>query len=76
MVVEHAIRILAWHEHRPSAEIPPRWKWHLDHEIRAWFDRIDAKDDDDSPSGGPSRGSGDEDMVENEALPTWMRAKR
>jgi hypothetical protein len=63
MVVEHADRILSWHENRQPDAIPPQWMWHLDHEVADFFKRTDAKD-----------ASGDDaDMVDNDAMPAWAK---
>jgi hypothetical protein len=41
--VSHANLILSWQENLLDGEMPPQWMWHLDHELRVWFERIDEK---------------------------------
>ena len=43
--------VLNWHENRPSKEIPPRWMWHVDHEITLWFERLDEEKDSSTNAG-------------------------
>jgi thymidylate kinase len=57
--------ILAWQEHLPKKEMPPRWMWALDVELNLHFERVerqredpDDRDDDEPRSVGP--------MLENE----------
>jgi len=38
--ISHGLMIISWQENLPSEEIPPYWKWHLDWEIEAWFDKV------------------------------------
>lgn len=38
--IEHANRIIDWHEHLSQDEMPPEWMWPLDHEINIWFERV------------------------------------
>lgn len=38
---EQATRILSWQENLTEDEVPPRWMWHLDWELDAWF--LDVK---------------------------------
>lgn len=62
--------VLNWMENRPRKEIPPRWMWHLDHELEAWFERIDEERDRSSPSN--DRGDVEAPMMKN-ALTAGMR---
>lgn len=39
--VEHAFKILDWHENLLKEEVPPQWMWPLDHELDDWFKQID-----------------------------------
>jgi hypothetical protein len=57
--------VLNWHENRPSKEIPPRWMWHVDHEITDWFERISNEQD---AKSNPVSGRNDEEapMMTNE----------
>lgn len=34
--------ILDWqaNQNLSTEDMPPRWMWHLDHELVAWFDRL------------------------------------
>lgn len=41
-MVDHAQTIQFWRENLPREEMPPRWMWHLDHELEAWFERVEA----------------------------------
>jgi hypothetical protein len=41
--IEHAFRILDWHENLPKEEIPPSWMWAVEHEIEEWFAEVDRK---------------------------------
>ena len=38
--IEHAHLILGWQENLVSEEIPPRWMWAHDYELKQWFDEI------------------------------------
>lgn len=40
----HAHMVIGWYENpnMPSDSIPPRWMWHLDHELVSWFDRLSS----------------------------------
>jgi hypothetical protein len=69
--VEHAFKILDWHEHLLSEEIPPRWMWPLDEELDAWFKEVERKreekfgsKDKDDPGG---------DMMVNELAEEFRR---
>lgn len=44
--VEHAYRILDWHENLPAEEIPPSWMWPVAHEIDDWFEEVERKRED------------------------------
>lgn len=46
MAVEHAFRILDWHENLPAEDIPPSWMWPVSHEIEYWFEEIERKRED------------------------------
>lgn len=61
--------VLNWHENRPSKEIPPRWMWHLDHEINTWFERLEEERGSPSPTG---RQDEEAPMMQN-ALTAGMR---
>lgn len=39
--IQHAFKILDWHENLIEEEIPPEWMWNLDHELEPWFERVD-----------------------------------
>lgn len=43
MAIEHAHRILDWHENLPGDEIPPSWMWAFEEELEIWFDEVEAK---------------------------------
>lgn len=58
--VEHAFKVLDWHENLMKEEIPPEWMWPVDHELEMWFEEVERKreakfgngaGDDDDPSG-------------------------
>lgn len=59
MAIQHGYRVLSWFEHLPEDERPPRWMWHLEHELDSWFDQVDQRrkakyggsSDDDGPMG-------------------------
>lgn len=40
IAIEQAQRIITWQENLMEDEMPPRWKWHLDHEISEHFERV------------------------------------
>jgi hypothetical protein len=56
MAIEQAHRIIGWQENMMSDEMPPRWMWHLDHELELWFERVETERE--AKYGGD--GSGDE----------------
>jgi hypothetical protein len=70
-VVDHANTVLSWFENRPSKDVPPRWMWHLNHELEAWFDRLDADQQRDSSS--PSGGRDEEAPMMQNALTAGLR---
>lgn len=45
VAIEQAQRIITWQENSLRGEMPERWMWHLDHEIVAHFDRVEAERD-------------------------------
>lgn len=51
--VEHAHSILNWKDNLPPDDVPPRWMWHLDHELEPWFQRVE--DDRADRAGGDGR---------------------
>jgi hypothetical protein len=53
--IEHAFRILDWHENLPKEEIPPVWMWAVGHEIEYWFEEIERKREEEANA----RSSGD-----------------
>lgn len=40
--IEHANKILDWHENLMEDDIPPEWKWPFDEELKEWFEEIKA----------------------------------
>ena len=38
---EQALRIISWQENLSSDEMPEPWKWHLDWEIQAHFEKVE-----------------------------------
>lgn len=40
MAVQHAYTILGWQEHLMEHEMPPRWMWAVDHELKDWFEQV------------------------------------
>lgn len=63
--VEHAFKILDWHENLLSEEIPPQWMWHLDDELEHWFDAVKKQRDEKYGGNNNSDESGGE-VMENE----------
>jgi hypothetical protein len=58
VAIEQGYTILGWYENLTNEERPPKWTWHLDHELVEWFKELDRKrkekfnidsDDDESP---------------------------
>lgn len=43
MAIEHAHRILDWHETLSKDELPPRWMWPFEDELKIWFEEVDEK---------------------------------
>lgn len=64
--IEHAQTVLNWQENLMSDEMPPEWMWTVDHELEAWFDRVE--DDRKKKYGGGKEGldPDDEGVVTNE----------
>lgn len=50
--------ILDWQENLASKDIPPQWMWHLDYEIKDWFEELEAK-----RGGGGDRTEADEKVA-------------
>lgn len=50
--MDHALSVLNWQENLLPNDLPPRWMWHLDHELERWFDAIKAERD--RPMSSPS----------------------
>jgi hypothetical protein len=74
--VEHAHQILDWQENLTSDEVPPRWMWHLDHELDIWFTRI-KRDREERYGGGGSAHVENTPMTENDdPLVARIRAMR
>ncbi len=61
--VQHAFKILDWHEHLPKEEIPPEWMWSVDHELELWFERVEREREANRPGGG---GDTTAEMMTNE----------
>lgn len=59
--IEHGCRVQDWQENMVPDEVPPRWMWHLDHELKEWFENLEwerknrysNRDDDDEVIGLP-----------------------
>jgi hypothetical protein len=45
MAIEHAHRILDWHDNMVSEEIPPQWMWPFEDELKIWFQQVEEKRD-------------------------------
>jgi hypothetical protein len=45
--------VLNWMENLREEEIPPRWMWHLGHEVGPWFERIREERDRDASGEAP-----------------------
>lgn len=41
--IEQANRICDWQENLMPEEVPPSWMWHLDHELKDWFEEVEFK---------------------------------
>lgn len=41
MAIDQAYRIAFWQENLQSEEMPPKWMWHLEHELDPWFEEVD-----------------------------------
>jgi hypothetical protein len=41
MALEQAYRITNWQENLGKDEMPPKWMWHLEWELTAWFEEIE-----------------------------------
>lgn len=67
--MEHAFTILSWLEHLPREDTPPRWMWHLDHELDAWFERVRERYE----SGRPADDDSGPGMEDNALYDEWMR---
>lgn len=62
--VQHAFRVMNWHENLPGDEIPPAWMWPFDELLDDWFEQVEA----DRKAKWDNPGSQDEeaDMMDNE----------
>ncbi len=40
--IDHGYKVISWQENMSEEEVPPRWMWHLDWELEAWFEEVDA----------------------------------
>ena len=76
VAIEHAHRVLSWQENLPSDEVPANWKWHLDWEIEAHFEKVKIERDRKYNKGGSSSdgGSFDDDDLSQDNL-FYNRAK-
>lgn len=43
MAISHAFLILSWHENLVKEEIPPRWMWAHDDELKYHWEKVEAK---------------------------------
>lgn len=68
MAVEHAFKILDWHENMTKEEIPPKWMWHLDHELDDWFEEVERLRDEKYGRSGDSDSEDSGPMMKNELL--------
>lgn len=66
LAIEHAQRIISWQENMVEDEMPERWKWHLDHEIKDHFERVAAARDEKYGTKSGSDETPDEPMMVNE----------
>lgn len=41
MALEQAHRIITWQENLTKEEMPPKWMWHLEWELDAWFEEVE-----------------------------------
>lgn len=63
--VEHASAILTWQENLTREEMPPEWMWSVEHELTAWFQRIDEERNE-KYGGGDSAPESTTPMMTNE----------
>jgi hypothetical protein len=66
IAIEHANRVLDWHENLMEDELPPEWMWPLDNEIASWFEGVKRQRDE---KFGTSSSNGDREvdmMMDNE----------
>lgn len=59
--IEHANAIITWQQNLPEKDMPPRWMWHVDHELNEWFDGVKAQ-----YSSGSDGGGSESTMTQNE----------
>lgn len=57
--IDHAHTVLNWHENYAKKEVPPKWMWHLDHELDIHFERIEEERGSGGSSSSGSSSSGD-----------------
>lgn len=41
MAMEHANRVLDWHENLTKEEVPPEWMWPFEDELDVWFEQVE-----------------------------------
>lgn len=71
MAIEHALNILSWFENLSKDERPPEYLWDDTEGLNEWWERVEAKRNDGTPT---SRGhqdhdptdAGGQEMVEND----------
>jgi hypothetical protein len=65
--IEHAYKVVNWHENMLEEEIPPKWMWGLDWELETWFIEVKrVRENRYSSGGGSDTTEGDGEILENE----------
>lgn len=62
--INHAVRIISWMENYSEEEMPPKWMWHLEHELEPWFNSVKSKRDRDRA--GPEEAREEGEYMTNE----------
>ena len=67
VAIEHANRVLDWHENLGPDDLPPEWMWHLPEELETHFAEVKRRRDE--KSSGDSSGDETVPMMKN----SWGR---
>lgn len=64
--INHAVRIISWMENYTDEETPPKWMWHLEHELEPWFAEVKRVKNQQNSSSGYEEAKEEGEYMSNE----------